>query len=116
MERWNGIGGNELSRLITNPRFPRRPNKARKIARLVSPVNKGNNYGLKLRTYFMVRALLEFLSCEIINILLYIEMNLPSQYTVVFSLQEQAAMCFMFLEMTNVDCLSVLIIRVETYK
>ena len=59
MERWNGIGGNELSRLITNPRFPRRPNKARKIARLVSPVNKGNNYGLRMKTYFLVRALLE---------------------------------------------------------
>lgn len=54
MERWNGIGGNELSRLFTNPRYPRRPNKAVKIRNLVSPVNKGNNYGLRLRTYFVV--------------------------------------------------------------
>ena len=61
MERWNGIGGVEISRLITNSRYPRRPNKARKIPRLVSPVNKGNNYGLRLRTYFVVGALLDFL-------------------------------------------------------
>ena len=54
MERWNGIGGNELSNLITNSRYPRRPNKAVKITQLVSPVNKGNNYGLRLRTYFVV--------------------------------------------------------------
>jgi hypothetical protein len=60
MERWNGIGGVELSRLFTNPRFPRRPNQARKISRLVSPVNKGNNYGLRLKTYFMVGALVDF--------------------------------------------------------
>ena len=57
MERWNGIRGNELSRLITNARFPRKPNQARKIPRLVSPVNKGDNYGLRMRTYFRVIAL-----------------------------------------------------------
>jgi hypothetical protein len=61
MERWNGIGGNELSRLFTNPRYPRKPNKARKIPRLVSPVNKGDNYGLRLRTYFVVGVLVDFL-------------------------------------------------------
>jgi hypothetical protein len=60
MERWNGIGGVELSRLITNSRYPRKPNKARKIPRLMSPVNKGNNYGLRLRTYFVVGVLQNF--------------------------------------------------------
>ena len=61
MERWNGIGGNELSRLLTNSRYPRRPNQARKLPRLVSPVNKGNNYGLRLRTYFRVGILLDLI-------------------------------------------------------
>lgn len=54
MERWNRIGGVELSRLITNPRYPGKASKAFKIRNLVSPRNKGNNYGLRLRTYFVV--------------------------------------------------------------
>ena len=55
MDIWRNIGGTALAPLLTNPRYPQRPSASNKVLKLVSPVNVGNNYGLRLTTFYLVR-------------------------------------------------------------
>ena len=54
METWNNIPGVELSRLMSDPRFPLKPDSSKKLESLVSPMNIGDNYGLKLTSFYVV--------------------------------------------------------------
>ena len=55
MDIWRNIGGTALAPLLTDPRYPQKPSASNKVLGLVSPVNVGNNYGLRLTTFYVVR-------------------------------------------------------------
>ena len=55
MDIWRNIGGTALAPLLTDTRYPQKPSASNKVLRLVSPVNVGNNYGLRLKTFYVVR-------------------------------------------------------------
>ena len=55
MDIWRNIGGTALASLLTDPRYPQKPSASNKILKLVSPVNVGNNYGLRLKNFYVVR-------------------------------------------------------------
>lgn len=54
METWNGISGDNLAQLSSDPRFPAKPDSSKKLESLVSPMNIRDNYGLRLKTYYVV--------------------------------------------------------------
>ena len=54
METWNNIPGDNLVSLTSDPRFPAKPDSSQKLESLVSPMNIGDNYGLRLKTYYVV--------------------------------------------------------------
>ena len=59
MEVYNNIGGTTLNRLLYNKKFrSKTPDSTKKIPSLVSPMNIGDKYGLRLTTYYVVSHLL----------------------------------------------------------
>ena len=54
MDIWVNIGGNSLATLLGNPRYPGKPSISNMVPGLVSPVNVGNVYGLRLKTFYVV--------------------------------------------------------------
>jgi hypothetical protein len=55
MEVYNNIPGVTLNRLLYNKKFrAKTPDATKKIPGLVSPMNVGDNYGLRLTTYYVV--------------------------------------------------------------
>ncbi|CAB4023312.1 Hypothetical predicted protein, partial [Paramuricea clavata] len=52
-EKWRNIPSKALSRLITDPRFPGKPDVSKKIRRLSIRPNQGNSYGVRLTTYYV---------------------------------------------------------------
>ena len=54
-EIWDNIGGNRLGRLRKDPRYPNNPSKTETLTAFDTPVNRGNNYGARVITYYQVR-------------------------------------------------------------
>ena len=54
MEIWRNIGGSILAPLLANPRYPGKPYTSNKVTGMVSPVNIGDNYGLRLKAFYLV--------------------------------------------------------------
>ena len=61
MQMWTRIGSNNLNTLLRNSRYPRRPDMTINIPGLKSPVNIGDNYGLRLTAYYRVKTILIYL-------------------------------------------------------
>ena len=53
-----------LSRLITDPRFPGKPDVSKKIRGLSIKPNQGDRYGVRLTTYYVVSSRLSRYSCR----------------------------------------------------
>lgn len=62
---WFNIPGPHLNTLITNPRYPGKPDVSRKMPGLETEENIDDNYGVRLTTYFMVS--LCFIRVELIS-------------------------------------------------
>ena len=58
-QMWKNIPGMALSRLITNRRFPGKPDVSMKVRRLYIRPNQGDRYGIRMTTYYVV----SFASC-----------------------------------------------------
>ena len=54
MDIWRRISGNNLPQLFANWRYPANPDSSNKVPRFVSPANIGYNYGLRLKTVYVV--------------------------------------------------------------
>ena len=54
MDIWRNIGGSSLASLLSNPRYPEKPYTSNNIPVLASPATNGDNYGLRLKTYYVV--------------------------------------------------------------
>ena len=56
MDIWYGIQGtNGLGSLEQDQRYPDKPDSSITIENMASPLNMGDNYGLRLRAYYLVR-------------------------------------------------------------
>ena len=55
MDIWYSIKGRKLERLQSDSRFPDKPDATKELENMASPLNFGDNYGLKLTSYFLVR-------------------------------------------------------------
>ena len=55
MDIWYSIEGNKLENLESDPRFPDKPDATKELENMASPLNLGDNYGLRMTSYFMVR-------------------------------------------------------------
>lgn len=58
MDIWINIGGSSLATLLANPRYPEKPSTSNMVQGLVSPPNIGNDYGLRLKTFYLVRLII----------------------------------------------------------
>ena len=54
MDIWRNIGGSSLAPLLADPRYPEKPYTSNKVLGLVSPAKIGDNYGLRLKTFYVV--------------------------------------------------------------
>ena len=54
MDIWRRISGNNLAALLSHPRYPDKPSTSNKVTGLTSPPKIGDNYGLRLKTYYVV--------------------------------------------------------------
>ena len=54
MEVYKNIPGNTLSSLTSNPKYPSKPDVTSKIKKMKSPRNAGDQYGLRLTTFYVV--------------------------------------------------------------
>ena len=54
MDLWFSINGNSLKSLKQDQRYPDTPDTKKTIDNMASPLNMGDNYGLRLRSYFVV--------------------------------------------------------------
>ena len=54
MDIWRNIGGSALAPLLADPNYPEKPYTSNKVTGLVSPANIGNNYGLRLKAFYVV--------------------------------------------------------------
>ena len=54
LEKWRNIRGKALSKLVTDPRYPKKPDVTKKIKRLSIRPNQGDSYGIRLTTYYVV--------------------------------------------------------------
>ena len=54
MDTWRSISGNNLAKLFANWRYPANPHTSNKVPGLVSLANVGDNYGLRLKTVYVV--------------------------------------------------------------
>jgi hypothetical protein len=57
MDVWYSIKGSSLKNLEQDQRYPDKPDSTKTIENMASPLNMGDNYGLRLRAYFVVRYL-----------------------------------------------------------
>jgi hypothetical protein len=71
VQMWFNIPGTDLNGLTKNPRYPGKPDLSSKLLGFETQENVGDNYGVRLTTYFMVRIMDYFEP----NILAYIELN-----------------------------------------
>ena len=58
METWNNIAGNEIWMMISNSRYPNKPDTTVQLDSLESPIRGDNlpdNYGLRMTTYYKVK-------------------------------------------------------------
>ena len=55
VEYFRDIPGVEVEKLTSNPKYPKTPDEVQKIQVFETPQERGNHYGARLRTYFMVR-------------------------------------------------------------
>ena len=72
MEIWNNIAGSEVWRIISNDRYPNKPDTTVKLASLESPSSNNNlpqSYGLRMTTYYKVTQ--RIFSVSIISTLLF---------------------------------------------
>ena len=53
LERWDGVEGYLVRRLLQDPRFPSLPSYAAIVPTFSEPNNWGDNYGSRLRGYFV---------------------------------------------------------------
>ena len=74
MDIWRNIGGSSLAPLLANSRYPEKPSTSNMVPGLVSPSNIGDNYGLRLKTFYVVSYYLTLLN--FLPILLYKESHL----------------------------------------
>ena len=51
---WENIRGTRLAALRSDSRFPNNPEKAQTLTRFDTPLNRGNNYGARVNTYYQV--------------------------------------------------------------
>lgn len=54
MEVYKNIPGNTLSSLTSNPKYPSKPDVTSKIKKMKTPRNVGDQYGLRLTTFYVV--------------------------------------------------------------
>ena len=54
MDIWRNIGGSSLAPLLANPRYPEKPSSSNMVPGLASPAFIGDNYGLRLKTFYVV--------------------------------------------------------------
>ena len=54
MEVYKNIPGNTLSSLTSNAKYPSKPDETTKIKKLKTPMNAGDQYGVRLTTYYVV--------------------------------------------------------------
>ena len=54
MDIWRNIGGGSLAPLLADPRYPEKPYTSNKVLKLVSLDWIGDNYGLRLKTFYVV--------------------------------------------------------------
>ena len=54
MDIWKNIGGSTLAPMLADPRYPEKPYTSNKVPELVSPAKIGDNYGLRLKTFYVV--------------------------------------------------------------
>ena len=55
VEYFKDIPGLEVDKLTSSPKYPNAPDEVQKIQVFETPQDIGNQYGARLRTYFMVR-------------------------------------------------------------
>ena len=55
MEIWKNVPGNNIYQLRQDPRFPDKPDASLVIRNMATPVNKMDNYGVRLTAYYKVR-------------------------------------------------------------
>jgi hypothetical protein len=55
VEYFTEIPGLEVAKLTSNPKYPKTPDEVQKLQTFETPQGKGDHYGARLRTYFMVR-------------------------------------------------------------
>ena len=57
MQIWNNLRGDNrvLSTLFADKRYPRKPDRTKRINGLVAPPNSGNRHGVRLTAYYKVR-------------------------------------------------------------
>ena len=53
LERWDGIDGYLIRKLLEDPRFPTMPTYRSYTATFSEPVNWGDNYGSRIKGYFV---------------------------------------------------------------
>lgn len=53
-EIWENIGGNDLAKLKTDPRFPNNPDRMEVLPNFQSAQGVGDNYAARLSTYYRV--------------------------------------------------------------
>lgn len=54
MDIWRNIGGSTLAPMLTDPRYPEKPYTSNKVPGLASLASIGDNYGLRLKTFYVV--------------------------------------------------------------
>lgn len=58
MDVWYSIKGRNIINLEQDKRYPNQPDVTKTIEDMASPLNLGDNYGLRLRAYFVVSILI----------------------------------------------------------
>ena len=51
---WEKVPGMRLGKLRKDPRFPNNPDKTELLTSIDTPVNRGNDYGGQVTTYYLV--------------------------------------------------------------
>ena len=59
MEIWTNIPGTNVYQLKQDRRFPDKPSATSVVRNMAAPVNKGDNYGLRLTAYYKVKAIVD---------------------------------------------------------
>ena len=54
-ESWENIPSNDLKALFSDPRYPDNPDNTQTLPSFSTPENRGDNYGVRVTTYYQVR-------------------------------------------------------------